>query len=164
MHPATSTDMYILISGILLGTIGLDIDNIHSTASSMFPIVERAIAPFTKHRGIVHTVIPVLLILLWYQTQLSFLLSLGIGAAVHAAIDFATEFLHIRCNTMAEDLLYRLLWCVNFYFIAKLFIPGLNAGNTVRYIANGTITIAVKVLTYMADVVFYIMEREIGGG
>jgi hypothetical protein len=114
-------DTYDLLSGILIGSLALDIDTKQSFISNAFPPVAWIIGKFTKHRGVIHILLPFVLIGLYYfYWHKIFLLWLGIGGFTHIVVDLIGHIFGITCNSKGESAIYVILWICVFGYIGNL--------------------------------------------
>lgn len=118
----TSGPDAIVYAGI--GALLSDFDSSKSTISSLFPFVGALIDSLTKHRGIIHWGTPILLFSIYLIQGHKYLLFLCIGAASHLLIDLVTTALNIRCGSMGESIIYKLIWASNLLILSNILFPG----------------------------------------
>ena len=113
---------YIFFGVVLIGALLPDIDSPNSKISSKIPIIPRLLNIFTKHRGILHTLLFAFIIsgVVWFFISHIYAAALLIGYISHLVIDGFTmagiNFLHpvaklhlsgfIETGTFSEILLF----------------------------------------------------------
>jgi len=113
---------YIFFGVVLIGALLPDIDSPNSKISSKIPIIPRLLNIFTKHRGILHTLLFAFIIsgVVWLFVSYIYAAALLIGYISHLVIDGFTmagiNFLHpvvklhlsgfIETGTFSEILLF----------------------------------------------------------
>ena len=113
-------DTYELVSGVLIGALLLDIDNKTSFISNAFPPIAWVVSKLTKHRGIVHILLPFLLIGAYLSTHEQILLWIGLGGISHILIDMIGYIFGITCDSKGEKTIHVLLWIGVCWYIASI--------------------------------------------
>lgn len=103
-----NADIYTTLSGTLLGSLIPDLDTKKSDPSQILPFLSKIVDAVTKHRGATHTILPLLLLILYFITNYYPLFCLGLGALSHFIIDRLTKVVKIKCSSRGEDILYKL--------------------------------------------------------
>lgn len=113
-------DIYITISGAVIGSLMPDLDTAKSDPSQIFPPVSYLIDKVTKHRGATHLTFPFILIILYYFFNYYPFLIMGLGALSHTIIDVITLKVGIKCQSMGEKIIYNIMWGFNIVMIIIL--------------------------------------------
>lgn len=138
-------DMAILTAGTVLGALTPDLDQQHSTLSSMVKPVGLIISSLTGHRKLIHDPVLYLAIfgtLFWTSPSLfSWFLPLGAGIATHLFLDALTpmgvpilypifrgkariRLLNIKTGSWAETGIRYLLWAAALTVWVRGFVKG----------------------------------------
>jgi hypothetical protein len=120
---AYKADSYTALSSSVIGAMVADIDTKKSAISSMFPIVNVPIDAMTKHRGIVHWGIPLIMIAMFLKYGDIRFMFLSAGSLSHLLVDIITKKIGITCNSRGEEVLYKLFWFLNGLLVSQLVYP-----------------------------------------
>lgn len=140
MYP--TLDTYITISGAIIGSLMLDLDTAKSNPSQIFPPISKIVDKYTKHRGATHTILPFLLIILYYLFNYYPCLIMGLGALSHTLIDVITLRVGITCKSIGEKIIYNIIWSLNVVIIIFLITPynsGVLINQIIKLIQSGGI-------------------------
>lgn len=113
-------DIYTTISGACIGSLIPDLDTRKSDPSQIFPWFACAVDRFSVHRGITHTTLPFIFIILYFWIKSYACLVIGLGALSHTLIDEFTRLIGVKCGSRGEEIIYKGCLVLNALLIIKI--------------------------------------------
>lgn len=134
--PVLHHSWFIFVPLCILGSLIPDVDHENSKINKLFPLT-KWVPKFFKHRGIFHTIFPVILIYLLFKSANADIIGfpLAIGYLSHLVSDSLTEsginFLHpvsrfhmagfVKTNTIMEFIVFGVVLSLSFLLVFKKF-------------------------------------------
>jgi membrane-bound metal-dependent hydrolase YbcI (DUF457 family) len=113
-------DIYVSVSGGIIGALLPDLDTQKSSPSQIFPLVSLLVDKVTRHRGATHSILPAIFLLVYLFQHKFCWLALGLGALSHVVIDTFTKSIGVTCQSRGENVIYWIVWIINFILIGGI--------------------------------------------